>query len=74
MCTHWWFYNLNNGLLFQYLTNQSFTSESLYYRLKIQDKDLVDIDIKHYLQYLIQIINPVNLEKLNEEMVEPVSN
>jgi serine/threonine protein kinase len=48
----------------KYLTSQTFTTESLYYRLKVSDKDLVDIDIKHYLQYLIQIINPTNLEKI----------
>ena len=48
----------------KYLTSQTFTSDSLYYRLKVSDRDLVDIDIKHYLSYLIQIINPVNLEKV----------
>ena len=48
----------------KYLTNQKFTSDSLYYRLKVQDKELVNVDIKLYLQYLIQIINPTNLEKI----------
>jgi serine/threonine protein kinase len=48
----------------KYLTSQKFTSDSLYYRLKVQDKELVNVDIKLYLQYLIQIINPTNLEKI----------
>lgn len=46
----------------KYLTKQTFTSDALFYRLKVKDKELVNIDIKHYLNYLIKIINPDNLE------------
>jgi len=48
----------------KYLTSQKFTSESLYYRLKVQDKELVNIDIKQYILYLIKVIQPNNLESI----------
>ncbi len=48
----------------KYLLSQTFTSDGLYYRLKVQDKELVNIDIKQYILYLIKIIQPNNLDKI----------
>ncbi len=47
-----------------YLTKQRYTPNHLYYRLSIEDKELVNIDLRHYLEYLIHIIQPSNLIRI----------
>jgi hypothetical protein len=44
-----------------YLLKQNFTFNGLYYRLHVSDKELVDISINKYLEYLISIVKPSNL-------------
>lgn len=48
----------------EYLTKQRYSSNHLYYRLRIEDKELVNIDIRHYLEYLIAVIKPSNLIRI----------
>lgn len=46
-----------------YFYKQSFTSDSLYYRPQVNDKELFNVDIKEYLQYIIDLLKPTNLKR-----------
>jgi len=48
----------------EYLTKQRYTSNSLYYRLRVEDKELVNIDIRQYVDYLVRVIQPSNLIRI----------
>ncbi len=48
----------------KFLTEQKFTFESLYYRLKLSDKELVDISMQNYVEYLNAILELPNFSEL----------